>query len=49
MERQHGDETVDPKMVSTHIYGDTLPSKSTGSTDAVNVIFTISAYQAAAR
>ena len=29
----------------THVYGDTLPSKSTRSTDTVNVIFTISGYQ----
>jgi hypothetical protein len=36
--------TVNSKWASTHVDSDTLPSKSTRSTDAVNVIFTIPAY-----
>jgi hypothetical protein len=37
------------ERASTHVDSDTLPSKSTRSTDAVNVILTISACEAAAR
>jgi len=43
------DRTVNSKRTSTHVDSDTLPSKSTRSTDAVNVIFTIPAYEATAQ
>jgi len=33
----------------THVYGDALPSESTRSAYTMNIIFTISAYQAAAK
>lgn len=45
--RQHGDRIVNSKKAITHVDSDTFPSKSTRSTDTVNVIFTISAYEAA--
>lgn len=35
---------VNSKRAGTHVDSDTLPSKPTGSTDAVNVVFTISAH-----
>jgi hypothetical protein len=36
-----------PEGARTHVDSDTLPSRSTRSTDATNVIFTVSAYKAA--
>jgi len=49
MERQRGDRTVNSKRAGTHVDSDTLPSKSTGSTNAVNIVFTISVSDMAAR
>ena len=43
------DKTVNSKWARTHIDSDTLPSKSTRSTDAVNVILTIPAYETTAQ
>lgn len=37
------DRTANSKRANTHVDSDALPSKSTRSTDAVNVIFTIPA------
>lgn len=38
--------TVNSRRVSTHVDSNTLPAKSTSSTNAVNVIFTVSAHEA---
>jgi len=49
MEQQRGDRTVNSKRANTHVDSDTLPSKSTGSAYAVNIVFTISVCDMAAR